>query len=197
MRTLEGWGDLSIRNLFRAVAARRAVPLERFLFALGIRRIGEQNAKLLARHYGTVERWRAAMLEARVIGSEAREELGGIAGIGPAIANEVVEFIAEPHNLQALDDLLGFVAPEAAQVAEGGAFAGKALVFTGTLERMTRAEAKARAEALGAKAAGSVSAKTDLVVAGPGAGSKLKQAEALGIEVIDEAAWAEIVKAAG
>ena len=187
MRTLEGWGDLSIRNLFRAVAARRAVPLERFLFALGIRRIGEQNAKLLARHYGTVERWRAAMLEARVIGSEAREELGGIAGIGPAIANEVVEFIAEPHNLQALDDLLGFVAPEAAQVAEGGAFAGKALVFTGTLETMSRAEAEAKAEGAGGRIAKSVSRKTDFVVVGADAGTKAAKAAALGVAVLTEA----------
>ncbi len=186
LRTLEGWGELSIRNLSRAIEARRAVPLERFLFALGIRRIGEQNAKLLARHYGTVERWRAAMQAARVIGSEAREELGAIAGIGPAIATEVVEFIAEPHNAEALDDLLRFVTPEAAQVAEGGAFAGKALVFTGTLETLSRAEAEARAEAAGARIAKSVSKKTDFLVAGADAGSKAAKAAALGVAVLSE-----------
>ncbi|MFL1462896.1 NAD-dependent DNA ligase LigA [Roseococcus sp. DSY-14] len=186
LRTLEGWGELSIRNLFRAIAARRTVPLERFLFALGIRRIGEQNAKLLARHYGTVERWRAAMLAARTVGSEAREELGGIAGIGPAIATEVVEFIAEPHNLRALDDLLGFVAPEPAQVAAGGTFAGKALVFTGTLETMSRAEAEAKAEAAGGRIAKSVSARTDFVVVGADAGSKAAKAAALGVAVLTE-----------
>lgn len=191
LRALEGWGELSIRNMFRAIAARRTVPLERFLFALGIRRIGEQNAKLLARHYGTVERWRAAMLQARVIGSEAREELGAIAGIGPAIATEVVEFIAEPHNLQALDDLLGFVTPEAAQLAEGGAFAGKALVFTGTLETMSRAEAEAKAEGAGARIAKSVSKKTDFVVVGADAGSKAAKAAALGVAVLTEAEFLE------
>ncbi len=187
LRTLEGWGELSIRNLSRAIEARRVVPLERFLFALGIRRIGEQNAKLLARHYGTVERWRAAMLDARVIGSEAREELGGISGIGPAIATEVVEFIAEPHNREALDDLLRFVTPEAAQVTEGGAFAGKALVFTGTLETLSRAEAEAKAEAAGGRIAKSVSKKTDFLVVGADAGSKAAKAAALGVAVLSEA----------
>ena len=187
LRTLEGWGELSIRNLFRAIEARRRVPLERFLFALGIRRIGEQNAKLLARHYGTVERWRAAMLAAQVIGSEAREELGAIAGIGPAIATEVVAFIAEEHNREALEDLLGFVTPEAAAVAAGGAFAGKALVFTGTLESMSRAEAEAKAEAAGARIAKSVSGRTDFLVAGADAGSKAAKAAALGVAVLTEA----------
>ena len=129
---------------------------------------------------------------------EARAELLAIDGIGPAVVEALGDFFHEPHNRAVWDDLLSEVSPPDYVVeTKDSAVAGKTVVFTGKLETMSRDEAKAQAERLGAKAAGSVSAKTDLVVAGPGAGSKLKQAAALGIEVIDEAAWAEIVKAAG
>ncbi|RAI59253.1 NAD-dependent DNA ligase LigA [Roseicella frigidaeris] len=188
---LEGWGALSARNLMRAIAARRTPPFERFLFALGIRRIGEANAKLLARHYHSLPEWRERMLAARIIGSEAREELGSIQGIGPAIAEELVEFFAEPRNLAALDDLAAFVEPEPAQVmaAADSPFAGRTLVFTGTLETMTRPEAEARAEALGAKVTKSVSKRTDFVVIGADAGSKATKAAELGLRTLTEAEW--------
>ncbi|WP_421988892.1 NAD-dependent DNA ligase LigA [Roseococcus sp.] len=200
MRQWEGWGKgakgeaKKVTNLLAAIEARRRVPLERFLFGLGIRRIGAQNAKLLARHYHSIGNLRARMLEARIIGSEAREELGSIQGVGPSIATELVEFFAERHNLEALDDLLRYVTPEdAAEIdASGSAFAGKALVFTGTLETLSRAEAEARAEALGAKVTKSVSKKTDFVVVGADAGSKAAKATELGVRVLSEAEFREL-----
>ena len=184
----DGWGELSARNLVRAIAAQRTIPLDRFIYALGIRRIGERNARLLARHYGSFAEWRAGMLAARIVGSEAREALGGILGIGPAIAEELVEFFSEPRNLETLDTLAGMlnIVPAAGESASG-ALAGKTLVFTGTLETMTRPEARARAEALGAKVTDSVSKKTDFVVAGADAGSKARKAAELGVRVLTEA----------
>ena len=116
----EGWGAVSARNLARAIEARRHIPLDRFIYALGIRRIGEQNARLLARHYGTFENWRTQMLAATVIGSEAREELGSIVGIGPSIAGELADFFGEPRNVATLDELAGELAIEPAQQAGGG-----------------------------------------------------------------------------
>ena len=189
--TREGWGDLSARNLVRAIEARRRIPLERLIFALGIRRIGEANAKLLARHYGTFEAWREGMLAAREIGSDARLDLGSIVGIGPAIAEELVDFFDEPRNVETLDELAAHLTVEAAAAPEtaNSAITGKTIVFTGTLETMTRPEAKARAEALGAKVTDSVSKKTDLVVAGAEAGSKARKAAELGIATITEAEW--------
>ena len=202
MRGWEGWGARSKRaeeskkvtNLLTAIEARRAPPFDRFIFALGIRRIGEANAKLLARHYGTLPDWRERMLAARVIGSEAREELGSIQGIGPAIAQELVDFFDEPRNLAALDELAREVSPVAVASAAAGdsPFAGKVLVFTGTLETMTRPEAEARAETLGAKVTKSVSARTDFVVVGADAGSKAKKAAELGLRVLSEAEWREM-----
>jgi DNA ligase (NAD+) len=188
---LEGWAEVSTDKLLAAIEQRRRVPLERFVFALGIRRIGEQNAKLLARHYRTLEHWRERMVAAAVVGSEAREELGSIQGIGPAIAEELVEFFAEPHNLEALDELAREVTPEAAEppAAEGSEIAGKLLVFTGSLATMTRQEAEARAEALGARVAKSVSKKTDLVVVGADAGSKAAKAQELGVKTVTEEEW--------
>jgi len=194
LEALEGWGLLSTQKLFAAIEARRTPPLERFLFALGIRRIGEQNAKLLARHYHSIGALRGRMGAARIIGSEAREELGSIQGIGPAIATELVEFFAEPHNLEALDALLAEVTPgESATVeAANNPFAGRALVFTGTLTTLSRQEAEARAEALGAKVTKSVSKKTDFVVVGADAGSKAAKATELGVRVISEAEFREM-----
>lgn len=190
----EGWGERKISKLLEAIDARRNVALERFIFALGIRRIGEQNAKLLARHYHSLEAWRAAMIAAHIIGSEAREELGSIQGIGPAIAEELVEFFAEPRNLSALDDLAGEVSPLAVQEAStaDSPFAGKTMVFTGTLEKMTRDEAEALAERLGAKVTKSVSKKTDFVVVGADAGSKAAKAAELGVKTLTEAEWLEL-----
>jgi DNA ligase (NAD+) len=187
---LEGWGALSAANLVRGIEARRRIGLARFLFALGIRRIGETNAKLLARHYGSYANWREEMLAATTIGSDARLALGSIVGIGEAIAEELVEFFGEPRNLSVLDELAQMLTIEPASgVAEGALLAGKILVFTGTLETVTRPEAKARAEALGARVTDSVSKRTDLVIVGKDAGSKAKKAAALGVTMVTEAEW--------
>ena len=193
---LEGWGALSAANLVRGIEARRRVGLARFIFALGIRRIGENNAKLLARHYGDYGNWRAQMVEATVIGSDARLALGSIIGVGEAIAEELTEFFGEPRNLGVLDALAAMLAIEAVEVLPGGnaALAGKTVVFTGTLQTMTRPEAKSRAEALGARVTDSVSKKTDLVIVGADAGSKAKRAAELGVTIISEAEWVETIK---
>ena len=190
----EGWGARKVANLLAAIEARRRVPLERFIFALGIRRIGEANAKLLARHYHSLPEWRAKMLAATTIGSEAREELGSIQGIGPAIATELAEFFAEPRNRAALDDLAGEVTPEEVVVVatDGNPFAGRTMVFTGTLGTMSRDEAEAQAERLGAKVTKSVSKKTDFVVVGADAGSKATKAAELGVKTLTEAEWREM-----
>uniref|UniRef100_UPI002FD8A2CB BRCT domain-containing protein n=1 Tax=Elioraea tepidiphila TaxID=457934 RepID=UPI002FD8A2CB len=189
-----GWGERRIAKLLDAIEARRRVPFDRFIFALGIRRIGEANAKLLARHYHTLDEWRAKMIAARIVGSEAREELGSIQGIGPAIAEELVEFFAEPRNLAALDDLAREVTPEpiAAEAAGDSPFAGKTVVFTGTLATMTRDEAEAMAERLGAKVTKSVSKKTDFVIVGADAGSKAAKAAELGVRTLTEQEWREM-----
>ncbi|WP_019014911.1 NAD-dependent DNA ligase LigA [Elioraea tepidiphila] len=194
MRGWEGWGERRIAKLLDAIEARRRVPFDRFIFALGIRRIGEANAKLLARHYHTLDEWRAKMIAARIVGSEAREELGSIQGIGPAIAEELVEFFAEPRNLAALDDLAREVTPEpiAPEAAIESPFAGKTVVFTGTLATMTRDEAEAMAERLGAKVTKSVSKKTDFVIVGADAGSKAAKAAELGVRTLTEQEWREM-----
>jgi DNA ligase (NAD+) len=187
----EGWGPLSARNLVRAIEARRTIPLARFIYALGIRRIGERNARLLARHYTSFAEFRRQMLEATTVGSDARLALGSILGIGPSIAEELADFFAEKHNRDTLDELAGLLTIEDAVPVAGadGELSGKVVVFTGTLERMTRPEAKARAEALGAKVTDSVSKKTDFVVLGADAGSKAKRAAELGVRTLTEAEW--------
>ena len=190
----EGWGKVSARNLSRAIEARRRVPLERFIYALGIRRIGESNARLLARHYGSFDNWRSEMLVATEPDSEARGELDNIVGIGPAIAEELADFFGEERNVELVDELARLLTIEDAARAEtaDSALAGKTLVFTGTLETMTRPEAKARAEALGAKVTDSVSKKTDIVVVGADAGSKARKATELGVRTVTEAEWREL-----
>ena len=195
LRFREGWGEKSAANLFAAIEARRTIPLDRLIFALGIRHVGETSARVLARAYGTWDAFEAAMREAEPMAGPAWEHLTGIDGVGTVMARSLVEFFAEPHNREALSRLLPHLSVEAveAPAAADSPVAGKTIVFTGTLERMTRAEAKARAEALGAKVSGSVSARTDMVVAGPGAGSKLKTAESLGVEVLSEDAWLALV----
>ena len=181
----EGFGETSARNLFNAIEARRTIVLNRFLYALGIRHVGETNARRLARHFGDFGHLRRA---AR--GHDAAEALSGVEGIGPVVAESIVDFFAEPHNEKVIDALLAEVKIEPMeQIETGNPLAGKTIVFTGSLERMTREEAKAFAERLGAKVSGSISAKTDLVVAGPGAGSKLTRARELGVETIDEEEW--------
>ena len=181
----EGFGETSARNLFNAIDARRTIALNRFLFALGIRHVGETNARRLARHFGE---WEALRAVARA--PNAAEELAAIGGIGPVVAEAIADFFAEPRNEGALDALLEEVTVEPMEaVAAGHPLAGQTIVFTGSLERMTRDEAKAIAERLGAKVSGSISPKTNLVVAGPGAGSKLAKARELGVETIDEEEW--------
>ncbi|MES0811218.1 NAD-dependent DNA ligase LigA [Roseibium sp. SCPC15] len=197
LRNREGWGAVSARNLFEAINARRDIDLHRFIFALGIRHVGEGNAKLLARAYGSWASFYEAMKAASDEAGEAWAELNDIDGIGHIVAEALVEFIAEEHNRGQLDALLEQVRPKDAEKidASGSPVAGKTVVFTGSLERMTRDEAKAMAERFGAKVSGSVSKKTDLVVAGPGAGSKLKKAQELKIEVISEDGWFDLVGA--
>ncbi|QAY96226.1 DNA ligase (NAD(+)) LigA [Methylovirgula ligni] len=188
----EGYGETSVRNLFAAIEARREIPLNRFIFALGIRHVGETNARRLARHFGTFEALRTT---ARVAdeGSEARAEIDNIEGLGGVVAEAVADFFAEKHNEDELDALLKYVTVVPMEaVASSSPVAGKTVVFTGALERMTRDEAKAQAERLGAKVASSVSKNTDLIVAGPGAGTKLAKAKELGIETIDEEDWLKL-----
>ena len=190
----EGWGDKSVERLLSAIEARRDVSLDRFIYALGIRQVGEATARLLARHYGTFLALREAMEAAQNPESDAYNDLDSIEGIGPSMAADILAFFGEPKNMAALDDLLGEVTVEDfAQPTGDSPVSGKTVVFTGTLERMTRNEAKARAESLGAKVAGSVSKKTDYVVAGPGAGSKLKDAQALGVSVLSEDDWLKLI----
>jgi DNA ligase (NAD+) len=189
----EGWGEVSAAKLSAAINARREIGLERFIFALGIRRIGENNAKLLARHYGSYANWKTGMIAAIEIGSDARLELGSISGVGPAIASDLVAFFAERHNLDTLEALEREVRVQdaAAATISGSPLAGKVMVFTGTLT-MARPEAKARAEALGAKVTESVSKKTDYVVVGEDAGSKAKKAAELGITILTEQEFREM-----
>jgi len=194
LKDKEGFGAVSAKKLFDAIEDRRTPPLNRFIFGLGIRHIGETTARLLARHYGSFEVLRAAGIAAADEASPERQELGAIDSVGPTVVEALVEFFGEPHNEELLDRLLAQVSPQPLEaVASASPVAGKIVVFTGALERMTRDEAKAMAERLGAKVAGSVSSKTDLLVAGPGAGSKLKDAAKHGVEVIDEAGWFDLV----
>ncbi|GAN55145.1 NAD-dependent DNA ligase LigA [Tanticharoenia sakaeratensis] len=185
----EGWGAQSVDNLLRAIDERKTISLERFIFGLGIRRIGENNAKLLARHYGSFDAWRTQMLAAVEPDSDARASLGAIMGVGAAIADELAAFFAEPHNVETVNDLAGELVIQDVERAEGGPLVGKTIVFTGGLERMSRPEAKAIAERLGARVTDSVSKKTDIVVLGTDAGSKATKAKTLGIETLDEDGW--------
>ena len=187
----EGWGEQSVAKLFEAIDRRRDVPLDRFINALGIRHVGETTAKLIARNFHTLDAFVESMES-----DHAVADLDNIEGVGETVAEAIKDFFDEPHNRKALDHLLkaGVTPLEvAAPAASGSPVAGKTVVFTGSLEKMTRHEAKARAESLGAKVASSVSKKTDLVVAGPGAGSKLADAQKFGVEVIDEDAWLRMI----
>jgi DNA ligase (NAD+) len=195
----EGYGETSVRNLFAAIEARRTVPLNRLIYALGIRHVGEANAKLLARHFGSIDALLAAMDEAAAgPDSEAFQDLTAVEGIGEVVAQAIVEFFKEPRNRKALAALLGEISVERMEEARRDTkVAGKTVVFTGSLERMTREEAKTMAERLGAKVAGSVSKKTDYVVAGPGAGSKLAKATEAGVAVLSEDDWLRLIGQGG
>lgn len=195
---LEGWQDKSVDNLLASVESKREPDAARLLFGLGIRHVGEVTARDLLKNFETLPALRKAAEEARSGDEDALAEITSIDGVGGAVVEALGDFFHEPHNVEVWEDLLTLVSPPPYVVETlDSPVAGKTVVFTGKLETMSRDEAKAQAERLGAKAAGSVSAKTDLLVAGPGAGSKLKKAAELGIEVIDEAGWAGIVKEAG
>lgn len=192
----EGWQDKSVDNLFSAIDAKRQPDGARLLFGLGIRHIGSVTAKDLFKNFGSLDAVKEIGIKTAQGDENAVADLTGIDGIGPTVAEALGDFFHEPHNVEVWDDLMREVSPPAyVSNVRASEWTGKTIVFTGKLETMSRDEAKSQAEALGAKAAGSVSAKTDLVVAGPGAGSKLKQATALGIRVIDETEWAGIVAA--
>ncbi|MBL4857886.1 MAG: NAD-dependent DNA ligase LigA, partial [Erythrobacter sp.] len=195
---LDGWKERSVDNLVDSIEARREPDAARLLFGLGIRHVGTVTARDLMKNFHTLPALREAAEAARAGDEEAAASLISIDGIGGAVVEALGDFFHEDHNKQVWDDILSEVSPPPYVVeTRESPVSGKTVVFTGKLETMSRDEAKAQAERLGAKASGSVSAKTDLLVAGPGAGSKLKKAAELGIEVIDEAGWAEIVAAAG
>jgi DNA ligase (NAD+) len=191
----EGWGAVSAKKLIDAIEARRRVTLDRFIYALGIPQVGHTTARLLARHYKTLERWRHDMIAAKDPSGEAWQTLNDIGGIGEDMATDIVGFFAEPHNRKLVDDLLkeievlDFEGPKPG----GSKIAGKTVVFTGSLTTMTRSEAKGRAEALGANVAGSVSKKTDYVVVGEDAGSKADKAKELGVTTLTEQEWLQLI----
>jgi len=193
----EGWGKQSAAKLLGAIEARRRIALERFIYALGIPQVGEATARLLAKNYGSLAAWREAMMAAQEPESPAYHELDNIEGIGPSVAADIIAFFGEAHNLEALDDLArevsaqDFVQPK----TSGSAIAGKTVVFTGELVAMTRSEAKARAESLGAKVASSVSKKTDYVIVGADAGSKAAKAKDLGLTTLTEEEWLKLAQA--
>ncbi len=194
LKDREGWGGTSAKKLFAAIYERHRIDLDRFIFGLGIRHVGETNARLLARSYGTLDHFIEEMEKATDRESDAYRELLSIDGVGAVLAEALIDFFAEDHNRQVLKTLgdAGVVTTPLPRQETTSKVAGKTMVFTGSLERMTRAEAKARAEQLGAKVAGSVSAKTDILVAGTDAGSKLTKAAALGVTVISEDEWIEM-----
>jgi DNA ligase (NAD+) len=193
----EGWGKQSVGKLTKSIEARRKIPLERFVYALGIPQVGESTARLLARNYGSLAALRDAMIAAQDPESPAYHELDNIEGIGPSVATDIVAFFGETHNLQVLDDLAkeievqDFVQPK----TQDSPIAGKSVVFTGELTAMTRNEAKARAESLGAKVASSVSKKTDYVIVGADAGSKAAKAKELGVTTLTEDEWLKLIGA--
>ena len=195
---LEGWQDKSVDNLLASINAKRSPDAARLLFGLGIRHVGEVTARDLMKNFHELPLLRQIATQAKAGDEQSAEEITSIDGVGPTVVEALGDFFHEDHNVAVWEDLLSEVTPPRYEVETlDSPVAGKTVVFTGKLETMSRDEAKAQAERLGAKAAGSVSAKTDLLVAGPGAGSKLKKAQELGIEVIDEAGWANIVAAAG
>ena len=195
LRNKPGWGPQSAAKLFDAIDARREIDLDRFIYALGIRQIGQSTARLLAKNYGNFDALKRAMQMAEDQESEAYQDLINIDGIGESVADDLIGFFTEERNLALLDDLLSQVKPNEFNMVtdDSSAIAGKTVVFTGSLEQFSRAEAKVRAESLGAKVSGSVSKKTDYVVAGADAGSKLTKARDLGVTVLTEQQWLDLI----
>jgi DNA ligase (NAD+) len=190
----EGWGEKSAQNLFAAIEARRTIPLERLIYALGIPQIGDVTAKMLARHYGSYEAWRRAMDQlAQDPQGPVCVDLLTLDGVGSSLVSELIQFFQEAHNLTVLDTLATQLSiQDCAPPPSSGVLAGKTVVFTGTLPTLSRAEAKAMAEKVGAKVGSSVSSKTDYVVLGADAGSKAQKAQELGITTLDEDAWRQL-----
>lgn len=195
LKNREGWGDKSASNLFDNIDEKRLISFSKCLFGLGIRHVGEAAANLIATHFGSWDAFVVAMDDAQDSASQAYQELLSIDGVGDVMARSLIAAFSDGHERQGINRLVSHLSIQdaAKPKTDGSPVAGKIVVFTGTLERMTRSEAKARAESLGAKVAGSVSAKTDLLVAGPGAGSKAKKAAELGIETIDEDTWLAMI----
>ncbi|WP_170760575.1 NAD-dependent DNA ligase LigA [Ruegeria lacuscaerulensis] len=191
----KGWGAQSASNLWAAVDEKRQIPFGRLLFALGIRHMGEAASNLIANHYGTWPEFESAVTSAATFEGPEWEDLLGVDGVGEVMARALVSAFAQDAERASIDALVAQLDVQEAKRPDtsGSPVAGKTVVFTGTLEKMTRAEAKARAEALGAKVSGSVSKKTDILVAGPGAGSKAKKAAELGIETLDEDGWLQLI----
>ena len=195
LEDVEGFGETSVRNLFNAIEARRNIALERFIYALGVRHVGETTAAALARGYGSWDAFHAACRRLAEGDAEAAQDMDALDQIGDTVIESLRDYFAEPHNRQRVERLAAQVRIlDAERPHTGSAVAGKTVVFTGTLERMTREEAKAAAERLGAKVSGSVSKKTDFVVAGPGAGSKLGKAKELGVKILTEDDWAKLAR---
>ncbi|NSX55386.1 NAD-dependent DNA ligase LigA [Parasulfitobacter algicola] len=195
LQNREGWGEKSAQNLFQAIDEKRKISLGRVIFALGIRHVGDSSASLLANNYGTWQAFETAMTSATIGKGDEWDTLIAIDGVGSVMAASVVTAFHQEAERASIDRLIAHldIQPAIKRVNTDSPVAGKTIVFTGALEKMTRAEAKARAEAFGAKVSGSVSAKTDLVIAGPGAGSKGKKAVELGIETIDEDGWLALI----
>ena len=193
--SLEGWGEKSVLNLFAAISEKRTISLDRFIYALGIRQVGAQTAKLLARTYGTFENFMQKMIEAKTIGAAARGDLMSIDQIGEKMVDDLVRFFDSEKHQVLIKNLLAEVTPEEFVDTRdlSSPVAGKIVVFTGTLSKITRAEAKAQAEQMGAKVSGSVSKKTDFVIAGEAAGSKRKKAEELGVKILSEDEWINLI----
>jgi DNA ligase (NAD+) len=194
LQDVEGFGETSVRNLFNAIEARREIPLERFIYALGIRHVGETTAVALARGYGSWDAFHQACLKLAKADEETKQELDALDQIGDTVIESLTDYFAEAHNRRRIERLAAQVRIlDAEKPRADSTVAGKTVVFTGTLEKMTRDEAKASAERLGAKVSGSVSRKTDYVVAGPGAGSKLAEAKKLGLNVLTEDEWVKLI----
>ena len=198
LKNREGWGEKSADKLFQAIEDKRKIPLSRLIFALGIRHVGEAASNLIAQHYGSWTAFEAAMGHAKSGDGPAWDDLIGVDGVGQVMAQSLISTFAQEAERASIDRLVAELSVQdvARPDTEGSPVAGKTVVFTGTLEKMTRAEAKARAERLGAKVSGSVSAKTDILVAGPGAGSKAKKAADLGIQTLDEDGWLALIDGA-
>jgi DNA ligase (NAD+) len=195
LKNREGWGEKSAEKLFQAIEDKRKIPLSRLIFALGIRHVGEAASNLVAHHYTTWDAFEAAIAQAAPMEGPAWDDLIGVDGVGAVMAQSLVNSFSQEAERASIGRLVRELTIQETKrpSAEGSPVAGKTIVFTGTLEKMSRAEAKARAERLGAKVSGSVSAKTDILVAGPGAGSKAKKAADLGIKTLDEDEWLDLI----